>query len=103
MANQTVVLGSRRLPFTDLADIQEHFHANGWTDGLPIVPPTAEAVEAALGSGEYAGTSGEVHVHNPGVGISDIANLPKLLDEGAAAAATPGWGVRSHRTSARQF
>ncbi|HET6605562.1 MAG TPA: hypothetical protein VFG62_02755 [Rhodopila sp.] len=35
----------------DVADVlaaQEFYHANGWTDGLPIVPPTAEAVEACL-------------------------------------------------------
>jgi hypothetical protein len=35
-----------------LAEVQAHFEAQGWTDGLPIVPPTAEAVEAML-----AGTS----------------------------------------------
>ncbi len=33
---------------TDITGVQELFHANGWTDGLPIVPPTAEAVEACL-------------------------------------------------------
>ncbi|NJN40692.1 MAG: hypothetical protein HC807_07575, partial [Gammaproteobacteria bacterium] len=27
---------------------QEFFHARGWTDGLPVVPPTAAAVEACL-------------------------------------------------------
>ncbi|HWI71327.1 MAG TPA: hypothetical protein VNT55_05200 [Baekduia sp.] len=32
-----------------LAEVTEHFHAQGWTDGLPIVPPTAEAVEVMLG------------------------------------------------------
>src|SRR6185437_10662388 len=35
----------------DIADIhaaQELYHANGWTDGLPVVPPTSEAVTACL-------------------------------------------------------
>ena len=32
----------------DFAAAQELFHSNGWTDGLPIVPPTEEAVEACL-------------------------------------------------------
>ncbi|HVY15214.1 MAG TPA: hypothetical protein VHB27_08305 [Rhodopila sp.] len=35
----------------ELADpwvAQEFYHSNGWTDGLPIVPPTPEAVEACL-------------------------------------------------------
>jgi hypothetical protein len=29
-------------------DVQEEFFARGWTDGLPIVPPTPERVEAML-------------------------------------------------------
>ena len=29
-------------------DVQEEFFARGWTDGLPIVPPTRERVEAML-------------------------------------------------------
>jgi hypothetical protein len=29
-------------------EIQEHFHANGWTDGLPVTPPTPERVAAFL-------------------------------------------------------
>src|ERR1700750_1759079 len=32
----------------DIFAVQELYHANGWTDGLPIVPPTREAVEACL-------------------------------------------------------
>src|SRR5580698_5416801 len=35
----------------DVADFhaaQELYHSNGWTDGLPIVPPTGEAVAACL-------------------------------------------------------
>jgi hypothetical protein len=36
----------------DLAAVQRHFEAEGWTDGLPIIPPTEAAVAAML-----AGTS----------------------------------------------
>jgi hypothetical protein len=32
----------------DIAAVQELYHSNGWTDGLPIVPPTRDAVEACL-------------------------------------------------------
>lgn len=32
----------------DFEAVQELYHANGWTDGLPIVPPTRQAVEACL-------------------------------------------------------
>ena len=31
-------------------DVQEEFFARGWTDGLPIVAPTPERVEAMLGA-----------------------------------------------------
>jgi hypothetical protein len=31
-----------------LADVQEHFHAQHWTDGLPIIPPTIDRVEEFL-------------------------------------------------------
>ena len=39
---------SPTLAFDDLGAVQEHFHANGWTDGLPVVPPTPELVKACL-------------------------------------------------------
>ena len=32
----------------DFAAAQEFFHSRGWTDGLPVVPPTEEAVGACL-------------------------------------------------------
>ncbi len=41
-------LRSRRLDFDDVAAFQEFAHANNWSDGLPVVPPTAEAVAACL-------------------------------------------------------
>ncbi|MDE0652933.1 MAG: hypothetical protein OXI26_04735 [bacterium] len=33
----------------DDAELLEEFHRRGWTDGLPVVPPTPERVEALLG------------------------------------------------------
>jgi hypothetical protein len=41
-------LRSTRYDVDDFAAAQELYHSNGWTDGLPVVPPTAEAVEACL-------------------------------------------------------
>ena len=32
----------------DIHAVQELYHANGWTDGLPIVPPTADTVRGCL-------------------------------------------------------
>ncbi len=31
-----------------LGDVQEYFHSNLWTDGLPVIPPTIENVEGFL-------------------------------------------------------
>ena len=41
-------LASKTYDVADIHAVQEHYHANGWTDGLPIVPPTKDAVEACL-------------------------------------------------------
>lgn len=41
-------LASKRYPVRDLADAIELCYEKGWTDGLPVVPPTPERVEAML-------------------------------------------------------
>ena len=41
-------LASKTYDVKDVWAVQELYHANGWTDGLPIVPPTRQAVEACL-------------------------------------------------------
>jgi hypothetical protein len=41
-------LASRTYDVDDINAAQELYHANGWTDGLPIVPPTRDAVHACL-------------------------------------------------------
>lgn len=41
-------LSSKSYDVADIQGAQELYHANGWTDGLPIVPPTADAVAACL-------------------------------------------------------
>src|SRR5438132_9591822 len=41
-------LSSKVYEADDFAAAQELFHSNGWTDGLPIVPPTEEVVQACL-------------------------------------------------------
>jgi hypothetical protein len=43
-----VQLASKTYQADDIAAVQELYHSNGWTDGLPIVPPTRDAVEACL-------------------------------------------------------
>lgn len=41
-------LASKSYHAADFAAVQELYHSNGWTDGLPVVPPTRDAVEACL-------------------------------------------------------
>ena len=48
LANEAPMLESRRLELDGVEAVQEHFHSRGWTDGLPVVPPTVDAVEACL-------------------------------------------------------
>ncbi len=45
------MLSSRRHTATDYFAAQEYLHSRGWTDGLPVMPPTEAAVAAML---EYA-------------------------------------------------
>ena len=41
-------LTSERFKVDDMMAAQEFYHSRNWSDGLPIVPPTAEAVQQCL-------------------------------------------------------
>jgi hypothetical protein len=41
-------LNSKRYQVDDLQSTQEFYHSRKWTDGLPVVPPTPDLVEACL-------------------------------------------------------
>jgi hypothetical protein len=41
-------LSSKVYDVEDSAAAQELYHSNGWTDGLPVVPPTEASVRACL-------------------------------------------------------
>ncbi|MFC1665011.1 hypothetical protein ACFL17_05195 [Pseudomonadota bacterium] len=43
-----MTLNSRRFEIDDMFAAQEFFHSRKWTDGLPIVPPTPDAIQAGL-------------------------------------------------------
>lgn len=47
-------LNSKVYDVEDVFAAQEFYHSSGWTDGLPVVPPTPEAVAACL---DWAGTA----------------------------------------------
>jgi hypothetical protein len=59
----------------DESDVQEEFFARGWTDGLPIVPPTRERVEAMLTSvgGESDLLIGYLAARERGVSLQQAA------------------------------
>src|SRR5258708_6647174 len=48
MQTTRAALTSKTYDVDDFAAAQEFYHSNGWTDGLPVVPPTGPAVEACL-------------------------------------------------------
>ncbi|MXY03754.1 MAG: thioredoxin family protein [Acidimicrobiales bacterium] len=61
-------LAARRVEFGSLEDVQEAMHDRGWSDGLPLVAPSAERVSAML-----AGTS-----RRPDEVVANVA--PDLAD-----------------------
>src|SRR2546428_12485119 len=44
----TIQIESKRYPVEDLSHAIEFCYRQGWTDGLPVVPPTGRAVQAML-------------------------------------------------------
>lgn len=48
MPGDTMTLRSKRFTVDDALAAQELYHGRGWTDGLPVVPPTPDAVAACL-------------------------------------------------------
>ena len=48
------VAPSERISYADLGDAMEDFFARGWTDGLPVVPPTVERVAQFLERADLA-------------------------------------------------
>jgi hypothetical protein len=43
-----MTLTSKAYEVEDFAAVQDLYHSRGWTDGLPVVPPTESAVTACL-------------------------------------------------------
>ena len=46
----------------DAGAIYEHFYGEGWTDGLPVIPPTEERVAETLRYTDYAPQDVIAHV-----------------------------------------
>jgi hypothetical protein len=54
MTLPTAVLRSAAYDLADALDVNEFYQQQGWTDGLPIVPPTEERVWACLAAAGLA-------------------------------------------------
>lgn len=68
-----------------LEEVNDLFYRRGWTDGLPIVPPTLERVDAAVRScGRRA--SEEVGVLEP---LGGVATVEKIAANAVMAGAAP--------------
>jgi hypothetical protein len=72
----------------ELADLQDHYEEQGWTDGLPIVQPTERAVAAALeytdldpgeSVGKIPATRADATVHNVAVNAVMAGCRPEYL------------------------
>lgn len=50
------MLASQRIELAGDDEVQEHFWSQGWTDGLPVIPPTADRVARFL---DHAGLAGD--------------------------------------------
>jgi len=66
----------------DFTAAQELYHSNGWTDGLPVVPPTETAVEACL---EWA-----LMIPNQLIGIEPVRAQPITAEKLAINAVMAG-------------
>ena len=75
-------LSSKVYDVEDFAAAQELYHSNGWTDGLPVVPPTETAVEACL---DWAGMSSDQLL-----GIEPVREQPIIAEKLAINAVMAG-------------
>ena len=60
---------SKSYNLENYAAVQEFFHSHNWTDGLPVVPPTPEAVKDLLEWSKIA--------PDQLIGIEPVRNLAK--------------------------
>src|SRR5438094_8362418 len=75
-------LRSKKYDLTDAFAVNEFYHAKGWTDVLPIVPPTEERVSECLDAAGFA----------PGdmIGIEQVRQRPIIAEKAAINAVLAG-------------
>ena len=75
-------LRSKSYDLTDAFAVNEFYHAKGWTDGLPIVPPTEERVSECLDAAGLA--PGDI------IGIEQVRQRPIIAEKAAVNAVLAG-------------
>jgi hypothetical protein len=63
-------LSSHRHAVADLDEALELCYAKGWTDGLPVVPPTPERVEAMLAGGQLSADHQVTYIAHRAVSVT---------------------------------
>jgi hypothetical protein len=82
--NVTITLRSTRLEVADATAAQDLFQVNGWSDGLPVVPPTPELVEQFLATSEL----------DPGEVVVDLREQSRTITVEQIAVNTVAAGCR---------
>ena len=73
MIRQTPPLQSTTYELDDALEVNEFYQDKGWTDGLPIVPPTAERVAACLAAANLS--PGDV------IGVEQVRQRPLMAEK----------------------
>lgn len=70
---------ARRLNTVDLEDeleaINAHYYKEGWTDGLPIIPPTPERVDRMLTGMPWRRPDDAIAAIPPAMGVATLRNI----------------------------
>ena len=59
----------------DVEEVTDRFYKEGWTDGLPVIPPTAERVERMLAGMPWRGADDMIGVVPPGMGRATLRRI----------------------------
>src|SRR5262245_18084501 len=58
-----------------LEAINGHFYKSGWTDGLPIIPPTRERVDRMLSGMSWRSPDDVIGIVPPAMGVATLRNI----------------------------
>ena len=59
----------------DLEAVNDHFYAQGWTDGLPIIPPTPARVEKMLAGMPWRDPDEVIGIVPPAMGVATLRSI----------------------------